>query len=368
MDFFRKFDWIAFFLTVLLVCIGLTAIYSITTSEFSRYPDAFWKQLFFAGVGLLLYVVMSVFEYKSLRGLGVFVLLLGVGSLVAVLFFGATINNARSWFVLGAINIQPAEFVKIALVVFLAEYLDASQLSIRHIRHLIVSLVVSLFLIGLIILQPDLGTAAVFLGVCLIMLPVAGVQLRHYFMLLGVFVLTTPFLWFAAGDRIKRRFAPLLNPDDPEAFNVRQAKITLGSGGLWGKGIGKGSYSQGQFLPEHHTDFIFSTIGEELGFVGIAVLLFLFGLLFVRILTVARQATDNFGTLLAIGVFAILFFQVTVNVGVNLGLLPVTGITLPLISYGGSSMVATFVALGLVQSVALRRQLKRDTELDEVLS
>lgn len=345
-----------------LAVFGLAAVYSSTRGIDPLNYDTFYleRQLLFVLLGGFLMVVTATIDYQRLRKLSIAGYLGGVVALIAVLSpLGSEVNGAQAWFNIGTFGLQPSEFMKLAIIVFLAAYLARfdGELSLM-------ALIGALIFVGipvmLIIQQPDVGTVLVFVAIVMAMLLMGGTKVRHIVVLtvLGlamvVAVVNSPLL----KDFQRDRLTTFINPDsaDPEAgFNQAQAQIAIGNGGLTGTGYGNGEQTRAGLVPEQETDFIFTVIGEELGFIGSIVVLGLFGLLISRIWRAAQLAKDDFGTLICVGVLAMIVFQMFESIGMTAGIMPVTGIPLPFISYGGSSSVVSFIAIGLVISVRMRR-------------
>lgn len=358
-------DWPLLISMVVLLAFGFAAIYSVALSQ----PESDFlnvkKQAGAVLLGGLLAIFAARANYRLLRNYAL--LLYGVGnlSLVLVLFFGETIRGTTGWFALGPVNLQPVEFVKIALAIMLAAYFSERARLRFGWRELLESGALTAVPVAFTLLQPDAGSASLLIGMWGILILFAGLRVRHGLALVTVGVGGALIAWkFLLAEYQRARILTFLDPSlDPlgQGYNVTQAIIAIGAGGLFGRGLGFGSQSQLKFLPESQTDFIFAVMAEELGFIGIALLLFAFVLFFWRLLVIARRSNDDFTAFLVIGIAGVLFVQFFVNVGMNLGLLPVTGVTLPLVSYGGSSLVFTLLMLGIVQSVASlhRRQFDR---------
>lgn len=348
----RKVDYFLFFSMFLLLSLGLMGILSTNRQAFDR-------QLIFALSGLALYAASSIIDYRLLRRMswGLFggVLIL----LMLVFLAGVVSRGAVRWLEVSTAQFQPSEFAKVALVLVLAVLFEKNIGPRFSLKIFLLSLVLTGIPAVLVFLQPDLGTSLILLAIWLGILVSAGVN-RLYLvtMILGGLLILVP-LYGLLADYQKQRIVNFINPGgDPlgGGYHVLQSQIAIGSGQLWGRGFGRGTQSHLKFLPEYHTDFIFASLAEEWGFVGSAILLILVFILLWRILQSARYSSDDFGSLLAAGVFTFLTAQFFTNVGMNLGLLPVTGIPLPLISYGGSSLWVTMISLGLVQSVAIHSQ------------
>jgi rod shape determining protein RodA len=285
---------------------------------------------------------------------------LSIVTLVAVLFMGESAFGSRRWITIAGTQIQASEVAKLLTIVALARYLADRQLQITRVRTFLTSLALAVLPAALVMAEPDMGTSIIFGAIWVGMVLVAGARPQHVLMLGGFLLAAIPFAALAIlGEYQRDRIALFFNPNsDPlgGGFNILQAEISVGSGGVFGKGLTEGSQTQLDFLQTPTTDYIFSVLGEELGLVGAVVLLTLFAALLFRTLRVASMARDQFGRLLATGIAIMVLFQVFINIAVNIRLLPVTGIPLPFISQGGSSLIMLFAALGLLQSVLLRHR------------
>ncbi len=363
----KKFDWVFIGAMLLLLGLGLLAVFS-ATSDVSL--TLFHKQSFAVFLGLVLFIFFSSIDYRLFKKMSpaIFVFLLAI--LISVLIFGNRIKGALSWFRFGSFGFQPVEFVKIAMIIVLAKFFTKNFRRLKNFRFILVSLVIVAIPAFLVIIQPDIGSAFVIVCIWIGMILVAGIRKRHVAILLIVAISVGLCGWkFGLKDYQRSRITSFVNPyEDPqgEGYNAIQSVIAVGSGGLWGKGIGNGSQGQLNFLPERHTDFIFANIAEEMGLVGVAFLVALYTILLLRIIKVAFEANDNFAKFLVIGVALMIFVHVLENVGMNIGIMPITGIPLPLISFGGSSMIVTLSSLGIVQSVLTHKSivLKKDDQVD----
>lgn len=351
----KNADYFLFLAMVLLLVFGLTVI--LSTNQ-----EAFKRQIIFALTGLLLYVGVSLLDYRLLKSASVGFYGTVLGLLGLVLVSGVVTRGAVRWLEFGVgqfRQFQPSEFSKIALILFLSFLLESHIGSRLSFKVLLTSIALTVVPVILVYFQPDLGTSIILLAIWLGMILAAGLKPVYLFLMAASGLGLLVPLWSFLKDYQRQRIINFLNPAwDPlgGGYNVLQSQIAVGSGRIWGRGFGRGTQSHLQFLPEHYTDFIFASLSEEWGFVGSVLLLLFFAILLTRILAVARDARDDFGTLIAIGVFSFLLPQVFINIGMNLGIMPITGIPLPLVSYGGSSLWVTMVALGLVQSVAIRRR------------
>ncbi|MBI3109443.1 rod shape-determining protein RodA [Candidatus Daviesbacteria bacterium] len=331
--------------STLLLSIAILVIYSS-----SKQLAAF--QLLFALGGIAAYFFISRFDYRSIRNLTVLLYFVVLALLLVAAILGFETRGSVRWIPLGVINLQPSELAKPVLILLLADFWSKNLPSWSNIAK---SLFWTIPPAVLIFNQPDLGSTLTLLAIWLGMLFASKVSPKKIALLVFVVVLIIPVGWFSLRDYQKERLIGFLDPhSDPlgRGYNVIQSTIAVGSGEIFGRGLGRGTQSRLQFLPEFRTDFIFASIAEEMGFVGSLLILVIYLVLIVYCLKVAAQSSDAFGFLLVTGAVSMLWFQVVVNIGMNIGLVPITGITLPLISYGGNSLVATMIVLGLVASVA----------------
>lgn len=353
----QKFDWLLFMAATLLTCVGLATIYSVDLSR-GGVLDFFSTQAISFGLALVVLFVAAFIHYsffESGSGLA-YVVSLVLLVLVLVPGVGTIVNGTRGWFRVAGFSFQPAEFAKAALIIFLAWRIERQGRRFERPQFVLATGALAGFLIGLIMLQPDLGSGAVLGGIWLGLLLLTKTP-KRYLALLGLIGVSV----FAAGwfgffqDYQKDRILTFINPEhDPlgAGYNVRQSMIAVGSGGFFGRGLGFGSQSQLHFLPEAQTDFIVSVIGEELGFVGLAGMLVLYGVLLWRLVLIAQSARTDFTAYTVLGIALLFFIQLMVNTGAAFGLLPVTGVTLPFVSYGGSSLIINYGLIGLAQSIA----------------
>ena len=359
MNRLRHFDWILQTAVVLLLVLSVAVIFS-TTFDQSGGPKQALLQGVFAALGFGLVVVFGVTDYRVFRRTAGVLYLSMLGSLLLVKIIGSTALGATRWIDFGFFQFQPSEFAKIVMVIVLAKVFADHQKNLDSLRTFLVSLGYTLVPVILVASQPDLGTAMVIMAIWVGMAVAAGLPKRFFAWATGVGVAAFPIFWFFIfRDYQKNRVMTFINPaNDPlgAGYNVKQAQIAVGSGGLWGRTLGQGTQSQLNFLPVQHTDFIFAVLAEELGFVGAFFLIVLLGTVALRALSIARSARDFFGYQLAIGILAIVLFQTLINIGMNTGIMPVTGIPLPFVSYGGSSVLMLLLAIGILQSVASRRE------------
>jgi rod shape determining protein RodA len=303
-------------------------------------------------------IILSFFDWRELREdpyLVLILYLLCLFSLAGLFFFAPEIRGVRSWYKVGPVSIDPIEFTKIVLIILLAKYFSKRHIEMYRVRHILLSGAYILLPAILIFRQPDLGSVLILIALWVGVLLISGIKLRHFLILILCFLLIFILSWnFVLRDYQKARIISFFTPGiEPlgVSWSQNQAKIAIGSGGILGQGIGKGSQTQYGFLPEPQTDFIFSAIAEETGLLGVSVLLLLFSILLWRIIKIAIDSQDNFSRLFASGFAILLISQIFIHIGMNLGLLPIIGIPLPLISYGGSSLLATLIGLGILQSI-----------------
>ena len=344
---------------VALCLIGLVQIYSTTYQQGVGASDIFYTQIYAIVLGLLGMAVAMSIDYRSLADKSHFLYLGILLLLVFVLFFGVVRGGSRRWIDLGPLNLQPSEFAKAILALVLAKFFGESRRGSVTRGDLLIAGAITAVPLFIIARQPDLGTAVTLLPVLFAVAYVAGMPMRIFGILALAGILIAPIAWkFALQDYQKERVSTFLNPAEDArgaGYQQIQARITVGSGGLDGKGFMKGTQGQYRFLPVAHNDFIFSVLAEEHGFVGVAVALGLYLFVIVRSLESARLSKDRLGAYLVVGVLATFTFQVIYNIAMSAGLLPVKGLTLPLMSYGGSSMIATLAGFGLILNVRMRR-------------
>ena len=397
-----KFDFGIFIPCLLLFCIGLAAIYSSTV----HHPTAsgnFEKQLIWGVGALIIFFVTYSVPVNSYRIIAIPFYLVSLLLLIAVLAVGRQIQGAKSWLDLGSVGFQPSEFAKIGTILVLARFLSRNNANIESFRDIVFTLIVGLFPVGLILLEPDLGTAVVFIGVILAMIFWKGISLFGLFIVLSpgfvaiaslfglnyfigaiilvvialllfrkdifysgsIFALNlgagffTDYVYKILSPHQQNRIRSFVDPmADPlgAGYNAIQARVAIGSGGFAGKGFLAGNQTQLQFIPEQWTDFVYCVIGEEFGFIGSFITLLLFLILFIRILKIASLSKDEFLSLVTVGILAVYFVHLVVNVGMTIGVMPVIGIPLPFVSYGGSSLVVNMFMLGIIANVYRTRK------------
>jgi rod shape determining protein RodA len=353
----RHFDYVLLAVTVILVLFGLAMIHSATRDS-PELGDYVWDQAAVAVIGLILLFVVAVFDYRLLANLQRPIYLVTVGVLTATAIIGYAQLGAQRWLSVGNVLIQPSEFAKVLIILVLAQHLADHQQQVEKLRTVLLSVVLVAIPVFLIYQQPDLSTAISLVVAWGVMVIIAGMRPLHMALMGGTVLVLLPVLWFNLQPYQRDRVLFFLDPSRNELaqYNIDQALIALGSGGWLGQGYGSGIQTQGRFLKVRHTDFIFSVVGEEMGLLGAALLLALIVIVILRSLRAALLARDAYGRLIAVGVATVIAFQAIVNIGMNLGISPVTGVPLPFISYGRSSLLALLIGIGLVESVVMRHR------------
>ena len=350
-------DWALVGSAIAISILGILSMYTFGLSGEAAENALAVRQMIWLAIGVGVCLAASTVDWRFLRRTRAVVTVYLVALVLLVLLFivGSVFQGAQSWFNLGAFAVQPADLAKVALIIVLAKYFSRRHIEIAHLRHIIVSGVYAFLLFVLVFLQPDFGSAIIILGLWGGIILLAGIPLRQLLLLTGVGVLAFFLLWtFAFADYQKARVITFLHPladIQGAGYNAFQSTVAVGSGGVLGKGIGYGTQSRLQFLPEHETDFIFATFAEEWGLGGALLLFGLFGIIFWRLIAAARMGATNFETLFALGVATLFAVHATIHIGMNIGLLPVTGISLPFMSYGGSHLVTSYLMLGMVSSM-----------------
>ncbi|MBI5530159.1 MAG: rod shape-determining protein RodA [Candidatus Doudnabacteria bacterium] len=358
---FKYFDIPLLTATLLLALAGISILYSTTLSEDSN--TLFYKQLIFLGIGFGGFLFLSFFNYRTLAKANRVIYVVMVGLLLYLEIFGSIVRGGRRWIDLGFFTFQPAEFVKLVVILGLARMLYLKRGQINSFTTLVWSLAYALVPAGLVILEPDLGSAIIILSLWLGIIMLSPIKKKFLVYLFISFVIISGLTWkFFLKEFQRDRIMVFINPElDPrgKGYNVKQATIAVGSGEFSGRGLGKGVQSQHKFLPERQTDFIFAASSEEIGFLGSMSLLGLFFFLLMRLYMIMKKAKDDLGMYIAGGILFFFFFHVIINVGMNIGLLPVTGIPLPFVSAGGSSLIVSLSALGVAQNIAIQSKALR---------
>ena len=353
----KKYDWFLITAIVLLAAVGLVVIYSISLHQ-TKVELLFKKQVLFVVVGFLTMIGVGLGDYRIFKNWGWAALLVYLVSLVlltAVLFFWVEVRGVRSWFIVRDFGLEPVEFVKIVLILVLAKYLAISHIEIHRIQHIAVSGFYALIPAALVLIQPDLGSAIILIVLWLGLMLIAGIRRQHLAMLLAITLVVVALGWFYfLHDYQRGRIISFLNPHlDPQGigYNRNQALIAIGSGGLWGRGLKHATQSQYGFLPQAPTDFVLAAVGETWGLVGLTAVLGLWLVIFWRLKVIAQRSSNNFAKLFIVGFFLVAMMQFFINAAVNFGLLPITGIPSPFLSYGGSGFLAFSAGIGLILSI-----------------
>lgn len=352
----KTFSWGLYIIPIILVSVGLVVIYSLT--YYNNKIELFHSQIIYATIGFILMIFLTFLDYRNFKALAWVFYLLGLGLLIAVLFFGKSTLGATRWLDLGPFQLQPSEFMKLFLIFILAKYFSDKFGEVK-IKDLIIGFIIMLIPAILVLRQPDFGSFSVLAVTGLSIILFSRIK-KTYLLIIGLAILLAlPTSWIFLKDYQRERIYTFINPTADRfgsGYNVMQSTITVGSGGLLGRGLGHGPQSQLNFLPVAHTDFIFAGLAEASGFVGSTFVIILFVILIFTIVNVAKISKDSFGMLVAVGIATMILFQVMINIGMNLGIMPVTGIPLPFISHGGSSLILNLASLGILQSVYLRHK------------
>ncbi len=350
----RSMDWWLSGAILFLLATSTTMMYSIN-------GDRYHKQLLFCIVGLAVFIIVTLINYHWWQNYAYFFYLVGIILLTTVLIFGKTINGTKGWFEIGSLSFQPVELAKIVLVITLARYCKDHLFTFNTWASIAKATALILPYIGLILLQPDWGSAGVIVVTFFIMLWLTNIPIRRFGIIAGSLLLTVVITviigWQYLEDYQKNRLLVFINPDvapRTAGYNVKQSIISVGSGQWFGRGLGLGTQSQLRFLPERETDFIFAVVAEELGFFGAALVLLMLGTILWRIWRIIQFNNEEYGSYFSAGIIIIIFVHTMVNVGMNIGIMPVTGIPLPFISAGGSSLLSLLFALGMIQNYSIQ--------------
>jgi len=348
--------------TMLLIIYGIIAISSATHITSGGSVGTLKIQIIAFILGIIGVLVILLIDYKSFGDNYILIYGTNIFLLVLVLVIGFSTKGTRGWIDFGPVNLQPSEIVKLGYILTFAKYLEKKKDNLDRIVDVLPAIMHLGLIIGLILLQPDFGTALVFIFISIFMLYAAGINHKIVAGAFGAFLISLPVMWRLLKSYQKDRILVFFNPElDPmgAGYHVIQSETAIGSGKFLGKGIFHGTQNNLGFIPERHTDFIFSVIGEELGLVGALAVLLLFAWLLLRCIHIAKVSKDDYGMLICVGITAMFLFHILENIGMTIGLMPVTGIPLPFISYGGSSLLTNMAAVGLVLNVGMRRQVIR---------
>lgn len=356
-NFFTDFDFLILLPVLFLLILGLAIVWSVS-------PSLFPQQLLFVITGLFCFFIFSKINYQIYKNLSFFIYISGVLLLLLTMIIGQISRGSVRWIVIGNFFFQPSEFFKPVLIIFSADYL--SSRGINNLKSRLLYFLLFFIPTFMVFKQPDFGNVIVYLAIFSGIIIFSGIKWYYYLSNVIFLIFSSPLIWHFLKNYQRQRIMTFLNPlADPlgRGYNILQSIVAVGSGGLFGRGLGRGTQSHLRFLPEYHTDFIFASLSEELGFLGASLLILFYGFLLVRILKINRNLEDRFAKTMTIGIFIMIFTQTFINMGMNIGLLPITGITLPLISYGGSSIVATLISLGILENIAANNPKKEIIEI-----
>jgi rod shape determining protein RodA len=358
-ELWKNFDFWLFGAVIFLSLFGILMIQSAIAGN-TELAGFVKRQSIYAGIGFGVLLIASIIDYRYWQNFSKLFYIITIVFLAIILIAGTVSFGAQRWLEVGLVNIQPAEISKIVLILVLADYFSKNVNKEKNVRWVLVSFIIVAGIVVQILLQPNLSSSILLFVIWFAMLWISGLPTKYLLVLgvsaVGLFVIAFPFLQ----DYQQQRILSFINPDPTarhgNTYNVEQALITIGNGGLLGKGYGHGTQVQLRFLKVRHTDFIFSAMAEEFGFVGTVFIVAILVFIIIRCFRAARLASDNYGAMIAFGFSTLIFFQTAVNIGVNLRLIPVTGQTLPFISYGGSSLLSLMLGVGLIQSVLMHQQ------------
>ncbi len=358
---YKRFDYILFILVLALSTIGIFVLNSAVKIRTNSGPGIMKSQVLAIIMGIALCLIISAIDYKDFKVFSLFIYFGAMGLMVMVLFFGIEQSGNKNWINIAGFSLQPSEFAKIAYIILASVFLERIKDSQEKNKWDIIKFIVySCIAIGFVLLQKDLGTALVFMFIFLTFIYIVGIPYRYIFILCGGLMLSLPFIWlYVLNDARKERILTFIFPEkDPlgGGYHVMISKMAIGSGKLFGQGYGNGIQTQSGSVPVNESDFIFSVIGEELGFIGGMIIIIIGLFIIIRCISIAKNASDSYGSFLVVGVTAMLAFNFIENIGMSIGLLPITGLPLPFVSQGGTAMLAYYIAIGLVLSVSLRRK------------
>ena len=359
--FVKQLDWKLIFIVVSIFCFGLIVLISATHAHSTGNYFQVYKQgsAFILGLAMIVGILLVDYNFLGKYYKAMYIISLALLGIILIPGIGATRGGARSWLNLGPLDFQTSELVKLTFILSYAKIVESKRDKLNTIKDIVQVVLYALPFLGLLFAQPDLGTAIVFSCIIAGMLFTAGLDIKLIKRVIIIILISLPIMYMLMAQHQKDRIEAFLNPEDPTLkgnYQVMQSMIAIGSGGFTGKGLYNGSQSQEDFLPVQESDFIFAVIGEELGAIGMAFVICLYALFLTRMLYIARQAKDFYGTLIVVGVMAMFAYQIIQNIGMTVALIPVTGVTLPFISYGGSSLLTSLANLGLVLNVSMRRK------------
>lgn len=355
----KDFDKALLLVALLIFIIGILTVYSATQARNLPFSESFFsRQAIWMAMAVLSMMIVLAISYQRFIDISYAIYIINILLLILVLVLGKARLGAQRWFSIGTFAFQPSEFIKISLILALSGYVGTHKDTMGRPRNMLIPIILLAIPFVLVLLQPDLGTALLLLPIFFSILIVGGASLKYLIGMIIAGLAAAPIFWHFLRGYQKQRLLVFIDPNiDPlgAGYNIIQSKIAVGSGGLIGKGWLNGTQNQLNFLPERHTDFIFSVVGEEFGFIGASALILLYFVLVKKAFTISDTTSDMYGKCIATGVGVLLAMQVIINIGMTIGLMPVVGIPLPLVSYGGSSLLATMIAIGLLLNVGMRR-------------
>lgn len=364
-----SFDWLLFGALFFISTAGI-----LTMNSFTEESGLFSKQIIWFCISAVVLFVTSLIDWRFLRRSGSIIFLFIISCIVLLFLFvaGSIFKGAQSWFDFGAFAFQPVDFAKLVLILLLAKYFSRRHIEIANVRHILTSGFYTFVIFILVFLQPDFGSAIIIFFIWLAMVLFSGISKKHLLVVFLTGLIAFGGLWFFVfKDYQKQRIISFINPLTDirgAGYNAYQSTIAVGSGEIWGKGVGLGSQSKLKFLPEYETDFIFAAYSEEWGFVGVILMFGLYGIVFWRIIHISKRGATNFETLYGLGLFAMFFTHFVIHVGMNVGLMPVTGITMPFMSYGGSHMLAEFLGVGILMGqYSYARATNKESAKNEII-
>ncbi|OIP24136.1 rod shape-determining protein RodA [bacterium CG2_30_37_16] len=357
--YLKNFDWILFSVVILLFSLGILTVYSATFS-ISGGENKALSQLMFGAIGLFFFFILTRVDYRLFKRYSGLIYVIMLLLLLAVDLFGTQVLGARRWIDLGFFRLQPSEIAKVFSILCLAKYFAEHNEEMWKIRHILISAIYILIPVIMVIMEPDLGTAIILFLIWAGMLFVSNIKRSTLLKIFLIILAMLPLMWFTLHDYQRNRISTLFSgsASDPldKGWNVEQALIAIGSGQVYGRGMGYGPQSHLNFLPMQHTDFAFAVLAEEMGFLGAVILLMLFAVLLYRMIIIAKLSRDTFGMFIASGTAVMFFAHVFINIGMNIRIMPVTGIPLPFISAGGTAIIVNLIAVGLLESIYIRHK------------
>ncbi len=357
----KNIDWLLIVAVFLLICFGLSSLYSLGLGQEIKNFNLLYKQIIFSVIGFLLLFLFILFDYHWWYSLSAWLYAISIILLALVLFFGQKLKGATGWFIFGNFSFQPIELAKLAVIIFLARCFSNWANDKYQIKLWLKSFLIILPICILTALQPDFGSMLIIILIWFGMLWLSGINKKHFLVFLIIVLLVGGLSWqFALHNYQKTRILTFLNPNaDPlgAGYNIRQSIIAIGAGGLWGRGLGLGTQSQLHFLPVSEADFIFAVLGEDLGLIGILVIFALYLLIFYRLFKIMKNIRNDFSLYLVFGLSLMFFVQMFINIGMVIGILPVTGLPLPFVSYGGSFLLINLISIGIIQNINLKQKI-----------